>query len=76
MVLFLVYHPTGSLEGEKVLPKQKAKIDGKLILTTKKNSFSLTFLMHFPTSTPNSGGDLPTLGKQLSPQETLWSLEV
>lgn len=36
MVLFLVHHPTGSLERGKALPKQKAKIDGKLIVTTKR----------------------------------------
>jgi hypothetical protein len=36
MVLFLVYHSTGSLERWGRSPtKQKAKIDGKLILTTK-----------------------------------------
>lgn len=41
MVLFLVHHPTGSLERGKAVPKQKAKIDGKLIVTTgeKKESF-------------------------------------
>ena len=54
MVLFLVYHPTGSLEGgKKTLPKQKAKIDGKLIaITKKKKALSLTPLLHFPVSTP------------------------
>lgn len=71
MVLFLIYHPTGSLEGKKALPKQKAKIDGKLILTTKKKKvFSLTFLLLSPFSTPNSRVAQPTPGKRPSPQET------
>lgn len=49
MVLFLVHHPTGSLERGKALPKQKAKIDGKLIVTTKKKKKE-----SFPLTTPNS----------------------
>lgn len=49
MVLFLIYHPTGSLEGKKALPKQKAKIDGKLILTTKKKK---SLFPHVPPALP------------------------
>lgn len=78
MVLFLVYHPTGSLERgkKKALPKQKAKIDGKLILTTKKKVLSLPLLPHSPVPTSNSPAALPAPGEQPSPRETLWSLEV
>lgn len=58
MVLFLVYHPTGSLERgrKKSPPKQKAKIDGKLRLTTKKVFF-------FPSRSSNAPESLSTPGK-------------
>lgn len=75
MVLFLVHHPTGSLERGKALPKQKAKIDGKLIVTTKKKKkrervLSLTFLLHSPSPLQTPEQLCPPQESGLHPRST------
>lgn len=73
MVLFLVPHPTGSLARGKALPKQKAKIDGKLIVTTKSPFPHVPPAL--PLATPNSR-ETAHPRKAASPQETQRRLEV